>query len=52
METAITVVCYKSKTLSNGEHPIMVRVAKDGKRSMKSLGVSRQKKACNRNAEI
>ena len=40
METAITVVCYKSKTLSNGEHPLMVRVAKDGKRSMKSLGVS------------
>ena len=40
MEATISVVCYKSKILSNGESPIMVRVAKDGKRSMKSLGVS------------
>ena len=40
MDATISVVCYKSKVLSNGESPIMVRVAKDGKRSMKSLGVS------------
>ena len=40
MEATISVVCYKSKMLSNGEYPLMVRVAKDGKRSMKSLGVS------------
>ena len=35
MEATISVVCYKSKMLSNGEYPLMVRVAKDGKRSMK-----------------
>ena len=40
MDATISVVCYKSKMLSNGEYPLMVRVAKDGKRSMKSLGVS------------
>ena len=40
MDATISVVCYKSKVLSNGESPVMVRVAKDGKRSMKSLGVS------------
>jgi len=40
MDATISVVCYKSKILSNGESPIMVRVAKDGKRSMKSLGMS------------
>ncbi len=40
MEATISVVCYKSKMLSNGEYPLMVRIAKDGKRSMKSLGVS------------
>ena len=40
MDATISVVCYKSKVLSNGESPIMVRVAKDGKRSMKSLGMS------------
>ena len=40
MEATISVVCYKSKILSNGEYPLMVRVAKNGKRSMKSLGVS------------
>ena len=40
MEATISVVCYKSKILSNGESPLMVRVSKNGKRSMKSLGVS------------
>ena len=30
MEATISVVCYKSKMLSNGEYPLMVRVAKDG----------------------
>lgn len=30
MEVAISVVCYKSKMLSNGEYPLMVRVANDG----------------------
>ena len=40
MEATISVICNKLKVLKNGESPIMVRVAKDGKRSMKSLGVS------------
>ncbi len=40
MKPTISVICYTSKTLSNGEHPIMLRIAKDGKRSMRSLGVS------------
>lgn len=35
-----TVVCYKSKTLTNGEHPLMLRVCKDGKKSYRSLGIS------------
>ena len=40
MEATISVICNKFKVLKNGECPIMLRVAKDGKRSMKSLGVS------------
>ncbi|MFV0330879.1 MAG: tyrosine-type recombinase/integrase [Dysgonomonas sp.] len=36
----ISVICYKSKTLSNGEHPLAVRITKDGNRSYKYLGVS------------
>nr|WP_320021224.1 site-specific integrase [uncultured Draconibacterium sp.] len=40
MNATITIICYKSKVLSNGESPLMLRVAKDGKRSMKSLGIS------------
>ena len=40
MEATITVICNKFKVLKSGECPVMLRVAKDGKRSMKSLGVS------------
>lgn len=40
MKTSVSVICYKYKILANGEYPIMLRVAKDGKRTMKSLGVS------------
>lgn len=40
MNATINVVCYKWKTLANGESPLMVRIAKDGKRTMQSLGVS------------
>lgn len=40
MGTTVNVLCYKSKTLSNGEHPLMICVCKDGKRKYKSLGVS------------
>lgn len=40
MSTSIRVVCYKSKTLANGENPLMVCVSKDGKRKYQSLGIS------------
>lgn len=40
MKSTINVVCYKSKTLANGEHPLMVRVSKDGKKKYQSLGIS------------
>ena len=40
MSVNISIICYKSKTLSNGEHPLMLRITKDRKRSMKSLGFS------------
>lgn len=36
----ISVICYKSKTLANGEHPLALRITKDGKRSYKYLGIS------------
>ena len=40
MATTINVLCYKSKTLKNGEHPLMVCICKDGKRKYVSLGLS------------
>ena len=40
MSETIKVLCYKSKTLSNGEHPLMLCVCKDGKRKYQSLGIS------------
>ncbi len=40
MNASISVVCYKSKTLSNGENPLMIQVSKNGKRKYQSLGVS------------
>jgi integrase len=44
MVTMIKVLCYKSKTLSNGEHPLMLRVTKAGNRKYESLGLSVQEK--------
>ncbi len=40
MKTTVSVVCYHHKILTNGESPIMLRICKGGKRTMKSLGVS------------
>lgn len=40
MKTTVKVLCYKSKTLSNGEHPLMICVCKDKRRKYKSLGIS------------
>ena len=40
MGTSTSVVYYKYKTLSNGEHPLMLRVYKNGKRKLVSIGIS------------
>lgn len=40
MNATVNVLCYRSKTLSNGENPLMIRVSKNGKRTYKSLGIS------------
>ena len=40
MTTTVNVLCYKSKVLSNGECPLMLRVTKDRKRKYVGLGVS------------
>ena len=40
MNATVNVVCYTSKTLSNGEHPLMLRICKDGKKKYQSLGTS------------
>lgn len=40
MNATANVLCYRSKTLSNGEHPIMLRVCKGGKKKYVSLGIS------------
>ncbi len=40
MGTTVNVLCYKSKKLSSGEHPLMIRVCKDGKKKYVSLGIS------------
>lgn len=37
---SITPILYTSKTLANGEHPIMLRVCYNGKRTYKSIGIS------------
>ena len=40
MNATISVVCYQSKTLKNGEHPLMLRICKDNKKKYQSLGIS------------
>jgi len=40
MNATVNIVCYKQKTLKNGQHLLMIRVAKNGKRKLKSLGLS------------
>ena len=36
MDATISVICFKSKTLANGEHPLMLRITKDRKRTTTS----------------
>jgi len=40
MNATVNVLCYKSKILSNGENPLMIRVCKDGKKKYQSIGIS------------
>lgn len=40
MKATVSAILYTSKTLANGEHPIMLRVCYNGKRSYKSLKLS------------
>ena len=40
MDAGVNILCYKSKTLANGAHPLMIRVCKDGKKKYQSLGIS------------
>lgn len=40
MNATVNVVLFKSKTLANGEHPLMIRICKDNKKKYKSLGIS------------
>jgi site-specific recombinase XerD len=40
MSGTVSIICYKSKKLSNGECPLMIRVYKDEKLKYQSLGIS------------
>ena len=40
MNTSIEAVLYTSKTLSNGQHPLMLRLTKNRKRKYISLHIS------------
>lgn len=40
MTASISVVCYRSKTLANGQHPLMLQVSLKGKRKYQSLSIS------------
>lgn len=52
MKATITAVLYTSKTLANGEHPVMIRVSYNGKRNYKSTGVTCSKKYWNEKKEL
>ena len=40
MTTTIKIICYKQKTLKNGEHPLMIRACKNCRVKYKSIGIS------------
>lgn len=52
MKATITAVLYTSKKLANGEHPVMLRVSYNGKRSYKATGVACNKKYWNEKKEV
>ena len=40
MSVKVSVICFKSKVLANGEHPIVLRITENKKGVTKSLGIS------------
>lgn len=40
MNAIVSIVCYKSKKLANGNYPLMIKITKDGKKKFQSLGIS------------
>ena len=40
MDATVSIVCFKSKKLSNGEYPLMIRITQGKERAYKSLGLS------------
>ena len=40
MDANISIVCFKSKVLANGEYPLMLRISQGKLRYFKSLGIS------------
>ena len=40
MSIKVSVICFKSKVYANGEHPLMLRIAQNGKNKYKSLKIS------------
>lgn len=44
MNATVEVVCYASKTLKDGTHPLMLRISKDSKKKYISLGISLNQK--------
>ena len=40
MNATVNVICYKSKTLANKQHPLMIRICKNGKTKYQSIGIS------------
>lgn len=40
MNTYVSIIYYKHKTLTNGEHPLMLRITKERKSKYQSLGIS------------
>lgn len=47
-KATVAAILYTSKTLSNGEHPIMIRVCYNSLRKYKSIGLSCSKKYWNK----
>lgn len=44
MNATVNVVLFRSKTLSDGKHPLMIRVCKDNKKNYKSIGLALEAK--------